>query len=343
MIYIGYYPSWSDLDSVIDASKQVNIFVDLKNCLTGLFMKEAIQTTIDVNRGSTQPITDIFMSWLDFVLFHFRYMEKHKINMNLFHISDSGDSVYHRSIYKDYKMNRTITKFNITADLEEDEIKKIVRQNLNAIHKAASKMYNNHSIDLAHFESDFVAHYLIKKQYNDDKFINIIYSRDTDMFQTLKFRNTKIFYRNSKDDKMFYDYTNWYTKFEKKVNIDPSFPIENFIYIKCIAGDKSDGVPGIRGYGFKKAYILLNNIKRPIDSIEDLKEAIEPFDTKHKVLDNWDIVERNYKLVCFDEIIKHIPYLAFNEFNRLDNQEKFSFGETMLFINKIHQKWGGIV
>ena len=183
MIYIGYYPSWSDLDSVIDASKQVNIFVDLKNCLTGLFMKEAIQTTIDVNRGSTQPITDIFMSWLDFVLFHFRYMEKHKINMNLFHISDSGDSVYHRSIYKDYKMNRTITKFNITADLEEDEIKKIVRQNLNAIHKAASKMYNNHSIDLAHFESDFVAHYLIKKQYNDDKFINIIYSRDTDMFK----------------------------------------------------------------------------------------------------------------------------------------------------------------
>jgi len=344
MIFIGYYPSWSDLDSVIDPSKQVNIFVDLKNCLTGLFIKEAVQTAIDVNRGSKQPITDIFMSWLDFVLFHFKYMHKNNINMNLFHISDSGDSVYHRSIYSDYKKNRVITKFNTVSELETDAVKKVIRQNFEAIHKAAKKMYNNYSINLSHFESDFAAHYLIKTEFNDDKYINIIYSRDTDMFQTLKFKNTKIFYRNSKNNKCFYDHTNWYTKFEKQVDIDPTFPVENYIYVKCIAGDKSDDVPGIRGYGFKKTFAFLNQIKEPINNIKVLREIIELMDTDiaHKMLDNWDTIERNYKLMCFDEIINSIPLSVFNEFNKLDQQKKLSFGETMLFIDKIHQMWGGV-
>ena len=108
--------------------------------------------------------------------------------------------------------------------------------------------------------------------------------------------------------------------------------------IKCIAGDKSDGVPGIRIW-IQKAYILLNNIKRPIDSIEDLG-SYRTIDVKHKILDNWDIVERIISM--FDEIIKHIPYLAFNEFNRLDNQEKFLICSNVIYKQNTSEM-GGIV
>lgn len=103
-------------------------------------------------------------------------------------------------------------------------------------------------------------------------------------------------------------------------------------------------MPGIRGYGFKKTFAFLNQIKEPINNIKVLREIIELMDTDiaHKMLDNWDTIERNYKLMCFDEIINSIPLSVFNEFNKLDQQKKLSFGETMLFIDKIHQMWGGV-
>lgn len=343
MLFISYYPTWADLDAIIDETKpkQVNIFVDLKNCLSGLYMEESIKTMLDVNANSRTPISDIFNSWLDFVSFHYKYMNKRKINLHMFHISDSGDSQYHRNIFKDYKKNRSIAKINTCSLLETDRLKKIIRKNFESIHKAAKYLYNNHSVDFKHFESDFVAHYLIKEKYQSDEYLNIIYSKDTDMFQTLKFRNTKIFYRHSKDKKMFYDHTNWVDKF-KKEKFDISFPIENFVYLKCIAGDKSDDIPGINKIGLKKAYNVLKEIDKPIENINHLKEELMKLDNKiaKKFLEEWDIIERNYKLISFDEISRHLPLSVVEIFSKLDDIKKFNLGESVLFINKINEELG---
>lgn len=343
MLFISYYPTWSELDAVIEETnpKQINIFVDLKNCLSGLYMEESMKTMLDVNANSKTPIADIFNSWLDFVSFHYKYLNKRKINLHMFHISDSGDSQYHRKIFNDYKKNRSITKLNTCSLLENDTLKKIIRKNFESIHKAARNLYNNHSLDFKHFESDFVAHYLINEKYQSDDYLNIIYSKDTDMFQTLKFRNTKIFYRHSKDNKMFYDSSNWVEKF-KKEKFEEDFPIENFVYLKCIAGDKSDDIPGLNKIGMKKAYNVLKQINKPIADLNDLKDELEILDDKNakRFLEEWDIIERNYKLISFDEISKHIPYSVMEIFSKLDNIEKFNLGESVLFINKINEKLG---
>jgi 5'-3' exonuclease len=343
MLFISYYPTWDLLDSIIEDSeaKQINIFIDLKNCLSGLYMENSIKTMLDVNSNTKTPIADIFNSWLDFVSFFYKYMNKRKANIHLYHISDSGDSLYHRNLLKTYKENRTITKFNTMSILEKDTTKKIIRQNFEAIHNAAKKLYNNHSIDLKHFESDFVGHYLIREYFQDEKYLNIIFSRDTDMFQTLKFDNTKIFYRNSKEDKLFYDKNNWVDKY-KKEKFDISFPVDNFLYLKCVAGDTADDIPGLKNIGMKKAYNVLKKIERPLEGIEDLKNKLEQIDDKNakRFLEEWDIIERNYKLISFDEISKHTPYPVVEILTTLDTHEKFNFGESVLFINKINEKLG---
>ena len=76
MIFFSYYPTYNDLDVLIEKYKpsKVNIYVDLKNCITGMYNEDSMKDIIKMNEGTTQPILDLFLSWVDFVSFHYNYM-----------------------------------------------------------------------------------------------------------------------------------------------------------------------------------------------------------------------------------------------------------------------------
>ena len=92
----------------------------------------------------------------------------------------------------------------------------------------------------------------------------------------------------------------------------------NFVYFKCLMGDASDNIAGVRGCGPKtivKALPLLSagptDLNQIRDHCERNKEGLKVYST---ILDNWDIVERNYSLMQLtDTYINTISQLSIKE------------------------------
>ena len=343
MIYISYYPTYAELDEVIDRykPKRVNIFVDLKNCISGVYLDEAAKTMLLAHDNSKQPPSDIFQSWLDFVAFHYKYMYERTVNLHLYTFADTGQSQYHDEIYKDYKASRSITNYKTLSMLEKDAVKNITKKNIEVIIKSARKLHNSYGIYLSYCESDFCPHYYIEKHYNDPSILNIIYSSDRDMLQTLIFDNTIQFYRKNKENKMWIDKNNW----KEKLKIEDSYniPIENYVFMKSIMGDTGDDIPGVKGIGPKSVIKYVNDVS--ITNLDFLKEHIDTLskkDSKDKkavrILESWDEVIRNYKLVSFDALIKKINHHIIEQLENALIQEQLNFSESVSFIRNIKDK-----
>ena len=340
MIFFSYYPTYNDLDILIEKYKpsKVNIYVDLKNCITGMYNEDSMKDIIKMNEGTTQPILDLFLSWVDFVSFHYNYMIKNKMPLYIYNFSDIGDSIYHKKIYKEYKSNRTITRSKTMSFFEEDGINKIIKNNIEKIHEASKKMFHCYSVDLRFCESDFVPYYIIKNFNQDNNSLNIIYSSDSDMLQCIELENTVVFFRRNKDNKKMLDKDNWY----ERVKLE-NFDIKNAVYFKSITGDTSDSIPGIDGIGPKKAFSVLKELQPT--SLDNLKESLVKFDNKisNVILDSWDIIERNYKLISFKELSNSISLEVSDKINNIfkNNENKFTLNASIDFIDKIKERLGG--
>jgi len=341
VIFLSYYPTYSELDAVIAQyqPKQVNVFVDLKNCMGGLHLDEAAKNVLLANENSKGPVTDIYSSWLDFVTFHYQYMFKNVCNMHLFMIADTGKSQYHQDIYKDYKCNRAITSYKTLSIMEQDQIRSIIKNNLEVIMKTSHHLFNMHDVYLFYCESDFCPHYYIQKQYQDEKFLNIIYSSDKDMLQTLVYPNTVQFVRHGRENKMWLNQYNWH----ERLKLEEHMPVGNYVYMKSLMGDAGDNVPSVPGIGLKSAYSLVKNAT--LSSLDDLKTHIELQAKKKntkafKVLDHWQDVERNYKLVGFDPLIKNLSMRTVEFLNNAMKDERLGLADTAAFLKTMKERLG---
>ena len=88
----------------------------------------------------------------------------------------------------------------------------------------------------------------------------------------------------------------------------------NYIYIKCIRGDKSDNISGIPGYGEKtilKLFPTLADTK--VDDITDFEELVkhEYHNKAHtksqtkkikELIDKWDKIDLNYQLMQLHDV-----------------------------------------
>lgn len=344
MIFFSYYPTYGDLDNLLNKYnniKQLNIFVDLKNCLTGMYYEESLSSMVSSNMGSNQPIGDLVSSWFDFVMFHYKYMVRIKMPIHIFCFADVGKSEYHHNIYKEYKQSRSITNWKTLSAFEEDASKAIIKKNIESICNCSNKLYNCHGIYLNYCESDFVPHYLIKNHFNNGDFLNVIYSSDNDMIQSTILTNTLVFFRKNKDNKQFFDSSNWSVRYKVE---DINLPISSCIFLKCLNGDTSDDIPGVKGIGPKKASDILKCVGE-VESLDDFKKKLEENYTNEKIkkliIDNWDIMERNYKLMSYDAIIDNISLNNFDRLQLNDTVEKFGLKESVYFINKMKERLGG--
>ena len=353
MPIISCYPKYNELDTLIinyGKAKRLNLFLDLKNSLGLLYVKNFAENMMGITENTDKPNSMVFISWLDWISYHYRYFMQKGIDFNIYTFADVGEYQYHKSIYKEYKSKRSITKKRTTSDIcENDDLHKVVLKNIETIMKATRKFYHTYGTYLSFCESDFVPEYFIKNRYSSEDNLNIIYSSDRDMIQTLKYHNTVLFMRKSNGTKEYLNYNTWINNIfddDKHRELFKDIPVENYIYLKSIMGDLGDDISGIGGMGPIKAAAFIDSMHKT-EPIKDINHVIE-FASKHKddpsTTGTWaknidakkDILYRNYRLMSFEELMQNLSIPTLKELERTDT--KLTLEQTVDTIKLVQEK-----
>jgi len=202
-----------------------------------------------------------------------------------------GNITNRRNTYSEYKANRQIkriTNFKVFSTLAE-ESDSIATQMLRLLDYLKCLPVNISIIDK--IEADDTIAYLSQKLKDDV----IIYSADQDFLQLVNKRITVY----SPIKKKFYRPNDVYEQY----GMHPY----NFITMKCLMGDKSDNLPGVKGLGPKKLMKYFPEIAG--EKLFTLQEAYQKATDKveeHGIYGNVHLfkeqLEINYELMCLEEI-----------------------------------------
>jgi len=202
-----------------------------------------------------------------------------------------GNITNRRNTYAEYKANRQIkriTNFKVFSTLEE-ESDSISTQMLRLLDYLKCLPVNISIIDK--IEADDTIAYLSQKLKDDV----IIYSADQDFLQLVNKRITVY----SPIKKKFYRPNDVYEQY----GMHPY----NFITMKCLMGDKSDNLPGVKGLGPKKLMKYFPEIAG--EKLFTLQEAYQKATDKveeHGIYGNVHLfksqLEINYELMSLDNI-----------------------------------------
>lgn len=202
-----------------------------------------------------------------------------------------GNITNRRNTYSDYKANRQIkrvTKFKVFSSLEE-ESESIADQMMRLLDYLKTLPINISIIDK--IEADDTIAYL-SQQLKDDV---VIYSADQDFLQLVNDKVTVY----SPIKKKFYKPNDVYTQY--------GLPPENFLTMKCLMGDKSDNLPGVKGLGPKKLFKLFPELaeKSTYTLQEAYKKATNKVD-EHQLYGNIHLFKRqleiNHQLMSLKDI-----------------------------------------
>lgn len=300
----------------VDTTRQINIFMDTKSVIPHLYNKDIATTVVEMadSRLIVKGLLEIILYYINFFK---KYEFENAVNFVLF--SETGESVYHKKYSTSYKANRKISKLNMygSNELKESVQKQMYTEILEA-YTYLGRTYPDNILcyNLEYLEADFIPLYIIEKEeLSDPYYFNIILSKDKDLSQCLIYDNT-IQITKTKD----YTFSCPYDAiqiFDKKHTIDISKKDINFGYcipiILAMMGDAVDGVKGLEGVGFIKAY---NFLKKVFD-LTTISSYIEPSDIitaienknlsknpmANKIINNIDSLETDFNLVSFKRLI----------------------------------------
>jgi hypothetical protein len=249
--YINYYPTYAVLDEICGKNNfsELNIFVDLKNCMQTTYMEHAVLNIIQNTISNGKMDCDIFRSVLSFLSFHKQYSNKRNIKINFYIFFETGQSMYHINIKKDYKYNRKIDNLYGLDHDKRELFYKILQSNYKLIEGVYNKIPNIKVIRLPFLEADFIPYYLISRNLINisDNTANVIYSNDHDLTQCLTCKNTYVFQRIGKNKKII-SKGNIVFK-ELKNEISKNIPDEYLPFVMALNGDAGDNIAGIYGIG----------------------------------------------------------------------------------------------
>lgn len=142
------------------------------------------------------------------------------------------------------------------------------------------------------------------------------------------------------------------------------FLVDNYIYFKCIDGDKSDDLPGVHGIG-KKTFLKLfpQVVDQRIESLDDLFEIsrhvvgsdskvfTKSVKNRHMdVLESEDLIRKNYKLMQLldvdislqsKDLCKDLQKSNPNEFNRFKLRKMFMIDKLNAHV-KYFNEWSRV-
>ena len=244
---ISYYPNYALLDQIVSKGyKNLNLFIDLKNCAQSLYQKHCIDMLLENSYKSNYIDSSIFTSVLSFLSFHKLYAVKRKLNINVYIFFESGYSYYHTNLSKKYKVSRKIDDLYGLDHKQKEDFYSIVRNNYLLIEKVFNRVPHINVIRLENLEADFIPYYLIKNNMvNNINSANIIYSNDHDLKQTLLNKDCFIFSKAHKVKKIISKGEVMTAELKKECDI----PDEYLPFYMSIIGDNGDDVEGINGIG----------------------------------------------------------------------------------------------
>lgn len=267
----GYVPTYDALDYVVpqDATEVV-IYCDVKNGLYPMYYEQAILSALKQLKETGSINCGVINGLLNVVSFHKKWNKarrngRHTIKVVFFY--ESGKSLYHTGLNKDYKSGRGISDYTnklVTAEDMED-FGKLMRSNLEIFDKIANAIPDVYCVYLKYADADYIPYYLthhVGLAKNPQSF-HIIYSTDKDMGQTLKSNVVQYIRRKVQKDKVvdgvvtqkageiehIYLNDNDCNHFFWKMTGNNNFDVESSAMYLSLLGDGSDGIKGVDGIG----------------------------------------------------------------------------------------------
>lgn len=214
-----------------------------------------------------------------------------------------GPSPRRKHIYSEYKANRATNKGLREVYRNDGKIIPSSDQKNKAFQLQLLTKALGHlpvcQIYVPDTEADDIVAYLVKRKFQNEECTKIIVSSDKDFYQLLEDQTVRIF-----DP-------------ARKILIDTQYVIDNFnvsprniTLARAIIGDPSDNLDGVPGVGFKTVSGRFADFVRTDIDLDQgwLKEAAakaineikKPPKCYKDILDNMNIVERNWKLMYLD-------------------------------------------
>ncbi len=310
-----YYPNYMILDNALlkADSKKMNVFIDLKNCMQTIYMKDFVEQMVDSSIKSRYMDPAIFFSVLEFISFMKTYGAKKNVEMNMYFFFERGDSMYHKSIANGYKANRKISGIIGLEEGYREAFAKVLNKNLDLIKKVCSRLPKVNVLELEYMEADFVPYYLMEYVMDDvDEFANIIFSTDKDHFQAINNKNKFQFIRMRKELTLLTHSTVFKKFFGKYYKEDLTMDPEYMALFLAIDGDVSDDFKGVPKVSKGTIFKCANEIVEAVGPMKELYHRIiqndgpliqEDFRTNNKqmtkIIDHSDTVIKNLKLASY--------------------------------------------
>lgn len=243
-------------------------------------------------------------------------------------VFDKGWSNWRLKLYPEYKADRK--DINKTPEEIKEKERYIAQVNRLKEYIACLPMT---LIQIKYTEADDIIAHILNKAIAEKKAEEfILVSNDKDFWQFIPF-GVKIF------DGMkgcFID--DFYIERELQIKSN------QYIFYKSMLGDKGDNIFSVKGFGEKAAINVLN--KKPCTCIADTKqnamEITKKKDDKYqKFIDNFSIVERNYKLINLTDQL-YLPEETKIEIDSSYNHKNLFSNNIYELIHKDEIKWDDI-
>lgn len=347
----AYPPDYFEEILIKQNPKKINVYVDVKNAMTSMFIPSIIEEIALNSKNSGKMDSSIFQSFIFYASWWKKYCLNKNIGCEVHFSTDAGRSYYHNSIYPRYKENRLISATSLTPYDEEFQEVKIKNSELacNVIKKIPGVYFYL----LRMLESDFLPYYLITRKFDDPNILHILVSNDHDMYEAINKPNIIQLYRHRGVSKINTCDTcieaflgvdkcsiNSKTKLCEKIS---NFDLRYLSSMMAVIGDMGDGVPGVDGIGPKKALDLfgdMNIVLELIGTPDEIEERLTNGGTFLKSFDSnkdyglWNkVLETKVKKNKKEKDESKIEYFDINEL--LTNSYKLqSFEQLCRWLEK---------
>lgn len=318
---LSYYPTYSFLDQILSKNnyKKLSIYIDLKNTLQTIYMEHAIVNIIEQSKKARQIDTSIFSSLVSFLTFHKIYGLKREIDIDFVVFFESGHSIYHKNISKNYKISRRIDDLYGLDRADRDLFFKVLHANFKLIEGVFNRIPKTKVVRLNKLEADFIPYYLLSRNIVecDESRAHVIYSNDHDLWQCVS-EHSFIFSKAGKNKKIIKKGEIMSLMLKKETKIPDIFlPLA-----MAIIGDPGDDVIGVKGIGpvrflkmFSELIEITGNMGEIYNKVRKGEELFNPVPSNFKNKYLKDVVQaelenktvsNNLKLVSFELISREV-------------------------------------
>ena len=305
--YLKYRIPYNLINEALKNYKNLVIFLDLNSIARGFYNRDVILSELNNYVESKQLPTLLIKELKEFLNnLHSSYK---RFNPKFCIFYDLGFNEQNKSVSNSYKSNRTNETKTYLIDDEERALYYQIKQ---YYFEEINKQFNIKGlckvIYLNEYESDFVPFYFINKYdfTKDPNTMNLILSVDKDLLQCCQLPNTfqaiSVYLKSeSRIESVLYNNVNA-VKYLSKTFQPDNFVTSKYIpLILALAGDKSDGIDGIKkGLGVVNVIkmIKLYNLPSDFNITQTLPNDISPYKLN---------IQTNLSLTSFERQISRIP------------------------------------